>query len=561
MNQSNDNIRHTRLGRHKRQDMIVTIDVNDVFEEVVKQNERLVKEIEFYEEVVNDLISNVKKCIVCQQNNAINNRISDLVTHLKSKTIDNSSNVKSDDNDCDNRLKTKDLQKLNKKFVKEFTDSDSSDDDNESDRSWTTNSKINKTSMKSNKRNEKIIIRDVNEVEDNKSNYNKTEKHIKSKTLKKTKRKEKLILRNVDKIKDNNNKVIKSGKRMKLYSNEYQEKRQKLRDDTLTGDGSYQCQTCDYKSIKFVDFEAHVNRLHLNIKPYKCHICSEYFVGYDSLRKHKSRKHYCFGQGLDQLSDKRKSQIAVTLSKFQCQYCQKFIHCELKLKRHVSRVHQNMKPTNTIACDMCDKWYSNKTTLYTHKRLHHGIGPKLPYYYCDWEDCQFKTTNISMVSVHKKRKHLGIRDYVCDWPGCDFRTATKTNLDKHKVIHIDVYDYRCQWPGCDYQAKFVERLKIHMERVHEDIPRTVRCHWPGCDKMFKFTKDLTTHMKIHNKPHLPCPHCNKLFTTKRYLGLHVATHTGSLRVMCPIKGCNIEISSKNNIRHHMKAHHKDWTGN
>ncbi|XP_054152772.1 zinc finger protein 616-like [Oppia nitens] len=566
MNQSNDNIRHTRLGRYKRQDMIVTIDVNDVFEEVVKQNERLVKEIEFYEEVVNDLITNVKKCIVCQQNDVIKDRISELETHLKSKTIDNSSNVKSDDNDCDNNLKTnlktKKLQKSKKSCVKEIIDSDTSDYDNESDRSWTTNANIKKTSMKSNKRNDKIIIRDVNEVEDNKSNYNKTEKHIKSKKTKKNlKRKDKIILRNVDKIKDNNNKVIKSGKRMKLYSNEYQEKRQKLKDDTLTGDGSYQCQTCDYKSIKFPDFETHVNRLHLNIKPYKCHICSEHFVGYDSLRKHKSRKHYYVGQGLDQLSDKRKSQIAETLSKFQCQYCQKFLHCKSELKRHVLHVHHNVKPTKTIACDMCDKSYRNSCSLVIHKRLHHSIGPKLPYYYCDWEGCQFKTTNKCMVSVHKKSKHLVIRDIMCDWPGCDFRTATKTNLNKHKFIHSDVYDYRCQWPGCEYQAKYVERLKKHMERVHEDIPRTMKCHWPGCDKTFKFAYSLTKHMKIHNKPHLPCPHCNKLFTTKEYLNLHVATHTGSLRVICPIKGCNIEISSKNNIRHHMRVHHKNCTGN
>ncbi|XP_054152762.1 zinc finger protein 91-like [Oppia nitens] len=550
MNQSNDNIRHTRLGRYKRQDMSVTIDVNDVFEEVVKQNERLVKEIEFYEEVVNDLITNVKKCIVCQQNDVIKDRISELETHLNSKTIDKSIKVKNEYNDCDNNLKTnpktKRLQKSKKICVKEVTDSDSSYDDNESDRSWTTNAKI-KTSMKSNKKNEKIILKDVEKVKDIKSKTIKSGKHMKTK---------KIILKDVNKVKNNKIKTIKTEKQIKLYSDEYEEKRQKLKDDGLTSDGNYQCQTCDYKSIKFIDFETHVNRYHLNIKPFKCHICGDHLVGYDTLRRHKSLKHFYVGQALDQLSDKRKSQIAQILSKFKCQYCQKFIHSESDLKQHVARVHHNVKSSKTISCDLCEKFYSNRTTLIKHKRFYHGIGKKLPIFYCDWEGCQYKSVNFTLLGVHKKR-HLGIRDYACDWPGCEIRMYTSYSLEIHKQTHTDNYDHRCQWPGCDYKAKNEYQIKKHMKRIHEDIPRTHACHWPGCDKTFKFAYSLTDHMKIHNKPHLPCPHCNKLFTTKKYLGLHVATHTGSLRVMCPIKGCNIQISSKNNMRHHMNAHHKD----
>ncbi|XP_054153686.1 zinc finger protein 729-like [Oppia nitens] len=465
MNDSNDNIRHnTRLGRHKRQDMSVTIDVNDVFEEVVKQNERLVKEIEFYEEVVNDLITNVKTCIVCQQNDVIKDRISELETHLKCKTIDKSIKVKSEYKDCDNKLKTnlktKRLQKSNKRCVKEVTDSNISYDDNESDRSWTTNSKV-KTSMKSNKRNEKIILKDVEKVKD-----------IKSKT-------------------------IKTEKQIKLYSDEYEEKRQKLKDNGLTSDGSYQCQTCDYKSIKFIDFETHVNRYHLNIKPFKCHICGDHFVGYDNLRRHKSLKHYYVGQALDQLSDKRKSQIAQTLSKFQCQYCQKFIHCESDLKQHVARVHHNVKSSKTIiSCDLCEKFYSNRATLIKHKRFYHGIGKKLPIFYCDWEGCQYKSVNSTMLEVHKKR-HLGIRDYACDWPGCEIRTYTSSSLEIHKLIHTDNNDDRCQWPGCDYKAKNKYQIKKHMKRIHEDIPRTHACHWPGCDKTFKFAYSLTKYLNIN----------------------------------------------------------------
>ncbi|XP_054152708.1 zinc finger protein 33B-like [Oppia nitens] len=545
MNQSNDNIKHnTRLGSRKTQDISVTIDVNDVFEEVVKQNERLVKEIEFYEEVVNDLIINVKTCIVCQQNDVIEDRINRLETHLKSKTIiDNLVVVKSEYNDCDKKLetnvKTNKLQKskkTNKRCVKEVTDSDNyntyeTNDNKDLDNSWTTNVKTNtlkKTKKNLNiafKRNEKIILRDVDEVTDG----------------------------------DSNRQTVKSGKHMKSYSDEYAKQRQQLRDDTLTSDGSYQCQTCEYKSIKFPDFEAHVNRYHLKIKPYKCNICGEHYVGYDALRRH-SRRHYTVGEGMDQLSDRRKSQIAKTLSKFQCKYCQMFIHCETALNRHVLRVHKNVKPSKTIPCDMCDKFYCNRHSLALHKRLHHGIGRSVPYHYCDWKGCQYKSLNISVLTVHKKR-HLGIRDYVCDWPGCEYRTINKNTLNTHQIIHSNKYDYRCQWPGCDFCTKQEKLLKQHINRVHEDIPRTLSCHWPGCDKMFRFSNDLKKHMKLHNDPHLPCPQCNKLFKSKQYLDFHMQSHTGWRRVSCPVNGCNTRISSKSNVKSHLRVHHKDWSGN
>ncbi|XP_054152791.1 zinc finger protein 558-like [Oppia nitens] len=535
MNQSNDNIRHTRLGRHgsrKTQDMSVTIDVNDVFEEVVKQNERLVKEIEFYEEVVNDLVTNVKTCIVCQQNDVIKDRISELETQLKSKTIDNSTDVKSDDKDCDKNvkknMKSKSLQKLkktNKRCVKEVTDSDSY-------KSYKTSIKT----LKKTKKNLKIEFKSNN----------------------------KTILKAVDEVTDDNDsngQTVKSMKHIKLFSDEYDKRRKQLKNDTLTNDGSYQCKRCDYKSNRFEDFESHVNRYHLNIKPYKCHICGQNVFSYDSLRKHKNIKHFYVGQGLDQLSDRRKSKIAETLSKFQCKYCQKYIQNKSVLKQHVLRVHHNVKPSKLIECDMCDKSYSNSKSLFVHKRLHHGIGSSVPYYYCDWEDCLFKSPNKSLVTVHKKSKHLRIRDYVCDWPGCDYRTTTKNSLSRHQIVHSDKYDYRCQWPGCEFRSKQEYLLKKHMVRMHEDIPRTHACHWPGCDKTFKFTAHLTNHMKLHNDPHLPCPQCKKLFKTKKYLDIHRHSHTGWLRVDCPVKGCNKLISNKTNVRHHLRVHHKDWTGN
>ncbi|XP_054153698.1 uncharacterized protein LOC128952337 [Oppia nitens] len=267
MNQINDNIRQSRLGRHKKQDMSVTIDVNDVFEEVVKQNERLVKEIEFYEEVVNDLIRNVKICIVCQQNDVINDRISELETHLKSKTIDNSIKVKNEYNDCDNKLKTKTLKK---RCVADVTDINSNEPTDET---------LN-------------YAKPIHDLKgDNKTIKTKVKTRIVRKPRTKLKRR----------VEDSSESDYESDEELlpelisddKPYSLEYEIQRDLLKDKTrIIGIGcGYQCQSCVYQNTEFRALEAHVNRQHLKIKPFKCRVCCIGFYCLSDCLKHLRKKH------------------------------------------------------------------------------------------------------------------------------------------------------------------------------------------------------------------------------------------------------------------------------
>ncbi|XP_054152633.1 zinc finger protein 845-like [Oppia nitens] len=497
---------NTRLGRHrsnKIQDMSVTIDVNDVFEEVVKQNERLVKEIEFYEEVVNDLVANVKTCVVCQQNDVIKDRINELETHLKSKTTNNLTNVKSEYNDCDNKLKTKTLKK--RKYIK------------------------------------KSRVKDVTNVKKSKTTTNKE-----------------------DISKDDNHcsdgSTITRQRVLLSYSDEYAKQRSTLKFKSRIGNGFYRCRTCGHQNKRFDNLETHVNRYHLNIKPYNCDLCDQHFVGYESLKHHKLVDHYIVGEGLDQLSERQSAQIATAKAKFQCQLCHKFLHEEMALKNHVLRVHHKSKVGKNVKCDICGQMYATRTAVTNHKRFFHGIGSTITYYHCDWTDCLFKTSNKAQLASHKKR-HSGLKEWLCEWPGCDYRCVNKTTLDQHLLVHSDRLDYQCQWPGCEFKTKTDRRLQTHVRQVHEDRPAIHECHWPGCGKMFRLTKRLQTHMTIHNEPHIPCPQCNKLFKSKKYLKDHMQSHTGRQRVMCPVVGCNTQISCRTNVRSHLNVHHKDWSGN
>ncbi|XP_054153674.1 telomere zinc finger-associated protein-like [Oppia nitens] len=497
--------------------MSVTIDVNDVFEEVVKQNERLVKEIEFYEEVVNHLITNVKTCIVCQQNDVINERISRLETHLKSKTIDKSTNVKSDDNDCYNKLKTnvkrKKLTKTkntNKSSIEDLRDVDNKQhsdktnvstiseqlsDERESDIKIKTNLKTKSMTKKKRnlkivfKTNNKTILKDIHEVDNDVDRSESTAKRLKiGPTVKKRK--------------------------IKPYNDEYAEQRTALRLSSKTDEGFYLCNTCGYQNSKFVHYETHVNRLHLKIRPYNCDSCTEQFFGCHDLRHHK-------------------------------------------LDKHRTDLDQVIAP-KSLACDSCDQFYSNRKSLERHRRIKHNIGPTVPYYYCIWKNCPFKSYSKPALMVHRKI-HLGIRDFVCEWPGCEFKAVTKKNLEIHQFVHNDQLPYRCQWPGCEFRTKQELLLKRHINRVHEDIPRKLACHWPGCDKRFRFTHDLTIHLETHNEPHLPCPHCSKIFKTNKYLEAHLISHRKVKLFKCPVDGCETKISRKCNIKQHLSVHHKDWS--
>ncbi|XP_054153526.1 zinc finger protein 28-like [Oppia nitens] len=569
MNQSNDNIKHnTRLRRHgsrKTQDTSVTIDVNDVFEEVVKQNERLVKEIEFYEEVVNDLVTNMKTCIVCQQNNVIKDRISELETHLNSKTIDNSTDFKSEYNKLKPRnVRTNGLEKSKKKCVKDFTDSDSyisceTSDDNDSDNSRTTN--IKTKTLKKEKNTPKRRDEDLRDV-DNKQHSDKTnvstiseqlsderesdikmKTNVKTKSMTTTKKKlkiefktnNKIIFKDIDEVDNdvdrsesihiqlNSRPTVKKPK-IKPYSDEYEVQRKTLKVKSLTSDGRYQCQFCDYVSNKvFGDLEAHFNGHHLMIKPFKCNLCSKLFKSLKQLLLHLKVKHYGIGEGLDQLTDQQSAKITKQLEKFKCKLCNKCLYCARGLENHVLRVHHNQMPPKLLACDRCNKSYSNDMVLARHRSLQHGIGKSWPLFYCDWKDCQYKTHNKTALESHKKI-HLGIRDYVCDWPGCDYRAVAKQNLEAHQLVHSAQLFYQCQWSGCQYGAKRDYDLKRHVKRVHEDIPRALVCHWPGCDKTFRFNRDVKRHMLNHKEPHIPCPYCSKMFKTNKYLQQHLRSH-------------------------------------
>ncbi|KAJ8708165.1 hypothetical protein PYW08_010531 [Mythimna loreyi] len=131
------------------------------------------------------------------------------------------------------------------------------------------------------------------------------------------------------------------------------------------------CELCEYKTWNNTLLECHMNRHHLKIKPYVCHICSKDFIGKHLLRKH--------------------------------------------IETH------DMK---SVVCMVCLKSFANSTCLKMHLRLHTGEKP----FTC--EICGDRFRSSSIMNVHKLKKHSD-KTKIC--PLCSNKFHTIRDLRRHLI--------------------------------------------------------------------------------------------------------------------------------
>ena len=88
---------------------------------------------------------------------------------------------------------------------------------------------------------------------------------------------------------------------------------------------------------------------------------------------------------------------------FPCDICDKAFSQKSSLSDH-ERTHSNEKP---FACDTCEKKFSRQSALNKHQRIHSGAKP----YECDV--CS-KTFSDGSNLIHHKKIHTGEKPYKCD---------------------------------------------------------------------------------------------------------------------------------------------------
>ena len=243
-----------------------------------------------------------------------------------------------------------------------------------------------------------------------------------------------------------------------------------------TNQRPYQCSQCDKSFKQESVLTSHVQRRHqLSEEPLICNIdnCQKQFQSEHSLKAHQNFYH-------------TKEQ------KYVCDYpeCQFKTPYEPLLAVH--RVKHSEERPFVCPMDGCGRRFKFESGVKHHIDSHSDE----PKYRCTHDDCAkaFRTRNSLRQHVES---HSSVRLH-CDWPGCDYTCNRKERLKGHCQSHTNGYTIACIWPNCDKMFKTKHTLSEHL-KVHKGVKANV-CNWPGCHYKCITAGNLRIHVKnVHKK--------------------------------------------------------------
>lgn len=192
-------------------------------------------------------------------------------------------------------------------------------------------------------------------------------------------------------------------------------------------------------------------------------------------------------------------------------------------------------------CIICPKSYTSKASLKFHIQTHHGDSdPSERNHKCS--DCDKSFVCRSSLNQHMKLKHLVGDIYRCHFEHCGRSFNTQPDLKRHLRTHTGDRPFKC--PLCDKSFTCKSSLKVH---VNNHNGKKFECSF--CDKKFNVESDRLRHESTHTgKKPWRCMKCEKLYSCRsalryhirnRHLGLKNAALSETLSTLDDF-GCNVE---------------------
>ncbi|ODN05510.1 Transcription factor IIIA [Orchesella cincta] len=236
--------------------------------------------------------------------------------------------------------------------------------------------------------------------------------------------------------------------------------------------------------------------------------------------------------------------------------CRKYFHKLSRLKYH-QNTHLAEKP---FKCDYdgCTSSYYRPNHLKRHVESIHESSAKISKEHkCDHEGCEAAFDSEASLYYHKKRKH-SVQQFECSF--CDKKFQKKWMLKEHEAGHTGGNPFKCDEEACGKEFRDFRLFRAH-KRVHEKAKRekqVYNCSVEQCQLSFTKWSELVNHKKSCHPTELKCSVCEKTFSSKQYLKVHVQVHEEErTSYQCPIKDCPRFYLHIKNLNHHLRIKHED----
>jgi hypothetical protein len=141
-----------------------------------------------------------------------------------------------------------------------------------------------------------------------------------------------------------------------------------------------------------------------------------------------------------------------------CPQCEYTTSDKSHLRRHMSNVHDKMKP---FQCPKCEKKFGQNSDLKTHISSVHDKFKPFQCLICDAYFNQNYTLQRHISFVHNKEKPI-------ECPQCDHKCDQNSSLKTHiRAIHDKIKPFKCS--TCEYKCGINSRLQEHIKICSGDL--------------------------------------------------------------------------------------------
>ena len=217
-------------------------------------------------------------------------------------------------------------------------------------------------------------------------------------------------------------------------------------------------------------------------------------------------------------------------------------------------------------CDKCDNQFKTKSDLRRHERALHF----LEEFQCS--KCELKFSRKDNMETHIRTAHSD-QDSMFECKVCDLTFSKKCNYVRHRKMslkmkrdceicsdvfcslkqvqqHIKEQHSKHSCGSCKKSFSDKAKLRRHTEAAQTE-PGVFNHQCVECESNFCTSQTLVSHMKTHELSDIVCQYCEKTFSTKWRLKVHIKNRKETFCVECGKTFCNGFDLKQHNFKAHI----------